>query len=97
MLVQIGLTSTYILRFKIEKLNGNLYINDVIEIIFYYRALSRAYNDPIFACIESIILFWESSPWTLIALSFCLNRAILLLRKTSYIMISVYTAIKNKK
>jgi hypothetical protein len=49
------------------------------------------------ASIESIILFWDSSPWALIVLSICLNRGILFLRKSSYILISVYTAVKNKK
>jgi hypothetical protein len=88
------LTMAYV---SIERVGGELNMTFMIEITLLFRALSKLYNCPLTASIESLVLLYSPSLQVLTLASFVLNRAMILQRKATYILVSIITAMKNKK
>ena len=63
-----------------------------------FRAFSKLYHSPFSAAVDSVILiFYPSDPYLLLAASFGINRLLIFIRKVDYYMVSLLTAMKNKK
>ena len=70
----------------------------VWELVMVYRAFNRLYHNPYMASVEGLVwLFTPPSFTVLLPFSFAINRLQILMRKVTYYIVSVFTALKNKK
>jgi hypothetical protein len=88
----VSLTIAYVSMDFNEREYGEL-----LHVILLYRALNKLYHCPLTAGIESISLVYLNSIVYLLLVSFFLDRLLILYRKSTYVLVSVVTAIKNKK
>lgn len=77
--------------------SDGLSLEMAVEVMFMFRMFAKAFHDPYGASIDSIILLWYDQPSTLCLFAFLLHRSKILLSKSVYMLVSVITAIKNKK
>ena len=87
----VSLTIAYV------NLDYNSKDTSISQAILLYRALNKLYHCPLTAGIESISLVYLNSLWYLLFVSFLLDRFIIFYRKSTYVLVSVWTAMKNKK
>lgn len=78
-------------------INGQLEVSHVLDMIVLFRAFARAFHDPLGASIESLALLYYDSALYLCIFAFLLHRARVLLSQAIYMLVSVVTAMKNKK
>ena len=91
-LIMVSLTIAYVsIHFDVRE------YGTFTHALLLYRALNKLYHCPLTASIESMILIYGESLWLVMLASFLLDRAIILYRKSTYVLVSVLTAIKNKK
>lgn len=74
-----------------------LKLSHVFEVVFLFRAFARTFHDPLGASIESLCMLYYEDPMYLCIFAFILQRARVLFNKSVYILVSVLTALKNKK
>lgn len=72
-------------------------VSDVFQMIFLFRAFSRAFHDPLGAAVESLVLLKYENASSLCLSGLILHRSRELLNKSVYMLASVATAMKNKK
>ena len=96
-LIMISLTIAYVSIDKFESVVFYYEVLQVLQVLLLYRALNKLYHCPLTASIESLILLYVPDMWLLWMASFMLNRALILYRKSTYILVSIMTAMKNKK
>jgi hypothetical protein len=90
--------SGYYLTLLKSNWDENQRIETAFEVVMAYRAFNRLYHDPHMASIEGLVWLFVSPSFTaLLPCSFALNRAQILVRKATYYIVSVFTALKNKK
>ena len=62
-----------------------------------FRALSKAYHQPLTASIDMLVVLISPTLEALTLFAFIVNRSVILLRKLEYVMVSVATAQSNTK
>jgi len=68
-----------------------------LTILAIYRAFNKLFHNPLAAVIESAACLVYGTPVALMVAAFALNRLFIFVRKLIYVMVSVVTAVKNKK
>jgi len=98
-LIIVCLQIAYLTMFKATEVPETTF-EQLITIIMAFRAFNRLFHEPLVASIDSavsIFLISADSFTYLTMTSFCINRALIFVRKLTYIIVSYWTAIKNKK
>ena len=76
----------------------SLTTDKAIEIVLVYRAFNKLFHCPGAAALDSLILLTEyKTPVALTLTAFGLNRLFIFINKCIYVVVSVITAMKNKK
>lgn len=65
--------------------------------VFLYRSLNKLYHCPLTAGIESMVLIYKKSLFHLFLAAYAFDRLLILYRKSTYVLVSIITAMKNKK
>ena len=68
-----------------------------LTILAIYRAFNKLFHNPLAAVLESAACVVYGTPVALMVAAFALNRVYIFVRKLIYVMVSVTTAVKNKK
>lgn len=69
----------------------------MIRCIFIYRSFNGAFHHPLASSVEALVLLHKATPSALALAAFGLSRAHILFNKLTYVVVSVVTAVKNKK
>jgi len=68
-----------------------------LTILAIYRAFNKLFHNPLAAVIESAACLVWGTPEALMVAAFALSRLYIFVRKLIYVVVSVVTAMKNKK
>ena len=93
----IAVLVVLIFQIPLPSANESLDAPYLFQIALFYRALAKAFHNPLVAALDSIVMLYYPSLEALTLAAFCINRSFILLRKLQYVAVSVATAQSNTK